>query len=341
MVKQDRRSPAPSEGGRHSRPYRTPSVTEPIRMNPLPRCRVVPLPGFQTSVQIDGVERVRWHFGGEYTRPFFYPLIGPAGRSLTRIGHPGAPNHDHHRSIWFAHAKVLGIDFWSENTPARIRQQEWLVYDDGDDEAVLAARLGWYDGHEPRELLRQDLVAAVRPGPADGETLLELQATFIPTSDQLEFGQTNFGFLAVRVAKSLSEHFGGGRLTDSEGRTGEPAIFGQRARWMDYSGPVVAGRPDEGITYFDHPSNPRHPTHWHVREDGWMGASACMKEPLVTTRDRPLVLRYLLHAHGGPLDPHRAEQVARDFAARGPFTVARSTRKHRQYEVTRQMAESS
>ena len=307
-----------------------------------PRCRIVPLPDNRVAVEIDGFERLQWHFASGDPRPFFYPLRGPSGAALTRMGHPGAPNHDHHRSIWFAHHKVLGIDFWGDNSPARIRQKQWLAYQDGDQEAVLAVLVGWYDGHDPRELLEQELIAAVRPGP-EGETQLELQATFRPTSDVLEFGQTNFGFLAVRVAKSISEYFGGGRLTDSEGRTGEPAIFGRAARWMDYSGPVqpaAAGSGAEriaieGITYFDHPSNPGHPVRWHVREDGWMGAAVCLEGPLETTRAAPLTLRYLLHAHAGAIDRQRAEAMAAEFAARPGFRVSKSTKKHTQYAVER------
>lgn len=314
-----------------------------------PRCRIVPLPEQQTAIEIDGTERLRWHFGSQSPRPFFYPLRGPSGESLTRMGHPGAPNHDHHRSVWFAHYKVLGIDFWSDNTEARIRQKQWLAYEDGHDEAIMAVLLGWYDGHNPEELVEQELIAAVRPGP-DGETFLELQTTFRPRAESLEFGQTNFGFLAVRVAKRISEHFGGGRLTDSEGRSGEPAIFANRARWMDYRGPAQAhgrrsagdqahGPPSvgtEGVTYFDHPSNPGYPTHWHVREDGWMGASVCMKAPVQTTRDNPLVLRYLLHAHVGPVDPDRAAQVAAEFANRPGLEVVKATQvKHRQYLARR------
>ena len=85
------------------------------------RCQVVPLPDHQVSIQVDGAERLRWHHGPSYPRPFFYPLLGPSGSPLTRMGHPGAPDHDHHRSIWFAHARVLGIDFWSDRTDARAR----------------------------------------------------------------------------------------------------------------------------------------------------------------------------------------------------------------------------
>jgi hypothetical protein len=273
------------------------------------------------------------------------------------MGHPGAPDHDHHRSIWFAHEKVLGIDFWSDRTPVRIRQKLWLAYQDGNDEAVMAVSLGWYDGHDPKELLTQELVAEVRPLDG-GETLVELQSTFTPAAESLELGQTNFGFLAVRVAKSISKHFGGGELRDSEGRTGEKEIFGQQARWVDYSGPVKAGlslragvplraglspgRDDsttatlvEGITYFDHESNPGHPARWHVRDDGWMGASFNRAGPFVIRRDKPLVLRYLLHAHTEALRVDTAEKIAADFNRAEAFKVKRLTGGHVQYEVAR------
>lgn len=305
------------------------------------RCQVIPQPGHQVSIQIDGTERLRWHYGSDYTRPFFFPFIGPTGTSLTRMGHPGAPNHDHHQSIWFAHNKVLGIDFWSETTTARIRQKEWLVYEDGDDEAILATRLGWYDGHDPAELLDQIVIAIVRPGP-NNETFFEVQTTFHPKAESIEFMQTNFGLFAVRVAKNLSEHFGGGRLTNSEGLSGEkdaagkPNIFGKRTRWMDYSGPVPNGTPNgttEGITYFDHPKNPGFPSGWHVREDGWMCASPCMFESLTTKKSDALKLRYLLHAHCGAVDAARANSIAEQFAMGPTYDVTKSTKPHLQYEI--------
>lgn len=305
-----------------------------------PRCQIIPLPDYQVSFQIDGVERTRWHFGAHYPRPFFYPLVGPSGTSLTRMGHPGAANHDHHRSVWFAHAKVLGIDFWSDNTEARIRQKHWLCYEDGDDEAVMAVSIGWYDGHDPAELVEQELIAVVRPG-EDGETFLEVQSTFRPRAEMLELGQTNFGFFAVRVAKNISAHFGGGQITSSEGGQGEPEIFGKPARWMDYSGPVRTASQDapssvtEGITYFDHPGNPMYPSRWHVREDGWMGASICREKPVLLQRESPLVVRYLLHAHAGPANAGREASIAEKFAQRPAYTVVRSDKKHRQYVIQR------
>lgn len=296
-----------------------------------PRCQVVPLPRHETALILDGQEVTRWCFGQEYPRPFFSPLRGPSGTPLTRVGHPGAPDHDHHRSVWFAHAKAMGVNFWSDRSEASIRQKQWLVYEDSDDFAALAAALEWRDGHDPRPLLTQEMIAVARPADA-GQWSLEIQCTFRPTAEQFEFQQTNFGFLAVRVAKHLSVHFGGGELRNDRGAVGERAIFGKPAQWIDYSGPTPAGG-REGITYIDHPGNPGQPTRWHVREDGWMGASPCMRGTQITTRERPLRVRYLLWIHTGPPDPQAIAARQKGFAQSPGWRVSRSQRKHRFYEL--------
>ena len=301
-----------------------------------PRCEIIPLPDQQASFRVGGQEKTRWHFNSDYPRPFFYPLNGPSGSSLTRMGHPGASNHDHHRSVWFAHNKVLGMDFWADGKEPHIRQHGWLVYVDGDDESVMASEIGWYDGHDPQPLMKQVLVAALRPDES-GQYQLELQATFIPTSATLELQQTNFGMLAVRVAKNISAYFGGGTLTNSEAQVGEPAIFGKPARWMDYSGPVSTGKGNttEGITFLDHPGNPGQPTHWHVREDGWMGASLCFNAPIMLQKEKPLTIRYLLDVHAGPASAQRANRLHTDFSKRLPWQVFKGGKKHHSYTVQR------
>lgn len=299
-----------------------------------PACRIVPLPGHRTAFIHRGKEIATWHFGPQHPRPFFYPLRSVKGTRLTRMGHPGAPDHDHHRSVWFAHHKVAGVDFWSDLGKGQVKQKQWLAYEDGDSEAVMAVLLGWFDDQD-RLLMEQEVVAALRPGAGLGYEL-ELQLTFRPTDNQLELEKTNFGFLAVRMAKDLSGHFGTGKLRDSEQRKGEKAIFSRSARWVDYSGPTVAvpdGR--EGIAYFDHPGNPRYPSHWHVREDGWMGAGFCLENAYTLKRESPLVLRYLLLAHSGNAGHAQLEAVAKDFAARPGFAVSKSKRPHRQFEVQR------
>lgn len=316
-----------------------------LRAQTIARCEVIPLPDHQVSFRVDGAEKLRWHFGGDYPRPFFYPFNGPSGETLTRMGHPGAENHDHHRSIWFAHVDVEGFNFWADarhtKKPGTIRQKNWLAYADGVTEAIMASRLGWYDD-TGKELMEQDVVAALIPL-TNGEHILEIQITLRPPkgAETVKLGKTNFGFLAVRVAKTLSVHFGGGKIRNSEGQEGEPEIFGKAAKWMNYSGPNVVGTGSgrkavtEGITYFDHPSNPRHPTKWHVREDGWMGASFCMDEGRTITKEKPLTLRYLLHAHTNDYNPANAADTFETFKHRPGFEIIKSKRKHRQFDVQR------
>ena len=284
----------------------------------MPRCQIRPEWDDRVSFLVDGRLVAQWNFGQQDKRPCLYPLIGPAGEGLTRMGHPGAPNHDHHDSVWFAHAKALGINFWSNESNAVIRQSGWLAYDETDQESRMAVELEWLDGHDPSPLLRQLLILVVKPLPVQGELFLEFHSTWTPVAEQLEFQQTNFGFLAVRVSASLSEYFGGGLLTDSEGRTTEAEIFGRKARWMDYSGPVRSGSGEllqNGITYMDHPGNPGYPNGWHVREDGWMGMSPCMFGPLMTSRDRPLTLRMGLLVHDGKANADAIDRVHEQFAA--------------------------
>lgn len=300
----------------------------------MPHCSLLPLADHQLAFLIDDREVLRWHFGTNYPRPFFFPIVGPSGHSLTRMGHPGAPDHDHHQSLWFAHNKVLGIDFWGNASAATIRQLQWFAYEDGTDKARMAVELGWFDGHNPAPLIRQELICEIAPQISPGEYTLELQSRFQPSAATLEFAQTNFGFLAVRVAKTLSAVFGSGRLTNSHGEVGEKQIFGRPAAWMDYSGPPSHNsQVQEGLTLIDHPLNPGQPTGWHVRDDGWMCASPCMNAPQPTSADQPLLLRYLVFVHAGPADPDRANALHADFAKRPVFKLQKSTKPHVRWEI--------
>ena len=62
-------------------------------------------------------------------------------------------------------------------------------------------------------------------------------------------------------------------------------ILWKRARRVDYSRPIE-NSVIEGITFFDHAANPHHPSHFHVRNDGWMGASLTFDGPREITGDK-------------------------------------------------------
>ena len=303
----------------------------------IPRCQIIPDSDFQTSFTIDGREVLRWNFGHHYPRPFFHPVIGPSGANLVRMGHPGAPNHDHHTGIWFAHSMIEEFNFWANGTETQIRQRQWLDYVDGDEFAAMSIILDFYDGHEQRPIVNQETIVVVRPLP-EGELLIEFCLRINSMRGQVTLNQTNFGIVAVRVAATIAEHFGGGVITNDQGIQHESNIFGKASSFMDYSGPVRGsdGRTVfNGITLFDHPSNPNYPSKWHVREDGWMGPSLNRDQAMVLADNQPLTLRYQLHVHDGELDSERATVLQRSFRDSQGWKVKNSTERHRAWEINR------
>src|SRR4030095_844411 len=110
------------------------------------------------------------------------------------------------------------------------------------------------------------------------EWLLIMDVQLDARNGPVTLGKTPFGLIGVRMAKTIGVNDGGGTIRNSEGAVNESEVFWKTARWVDYSGPITA-RASEGIVLMDHPDNPHHPAVYHVRNDGWMGASLTFAGP--------------------------------------------------------------
>jgi len=267
---------------------------------PITRMQAVPQAHDQISFQREEKEIARYHFSPDLNRPFIFPLIGPSGRTVTRMGHPGDPyTHSHHNSVWIALGKLNGVDFWSDQGSqerGRIVHHHVQQIDDGDDRATVLSFATWRS-NSGKALLNERRETAIRLLPND-EWLLIVNLRLEAASGPVTLDKEQLGPIGVRMAKSISVHFGGGRLRNSEGGEGEAQIFRRKARWVDYSGFVAPGAID-GAALMDHPTNPKHPAYFHVREDGWMGALIAFDAPVVITSGNPLQLRYGVYVHGG------------------------------------------
>jgi hypothetical protein len=247
-------------------------------------------------------------------RPFFYPVNGPGGVGLTDFGKPHDPtgSHAHHYSLWIAHASVGGRDFWSERGGIIAHRQLDLL-EDGPVFCRLVQTTRWIS--QGAEVLSEGRALVVYAAARDFR-LLDLDLEFSPAGSlPVELGKTTFGFLAVRVAQSMTPFDGGGEILNANGDRNEQAAHLKRARWLDQSGPIAAGIPGEGtgesvlpqgpstrwggIAIFDHPANVNSPTGWHCRNDGWACAAFNMSGPFTIPAGGTLRLRYrlLLHAH--------------------------------------------
>jgi hypothetical protein len=151
---------------------------------------------------------------------------------------------------------------------------------------------------------------------ADGEWLLVLDLQLEAPRQPAVLGKTPFGMVSVRMAKTIGIHDGGGTIRNSEGNVDEEGpngVFWKRARWVDYSGPILPGT-NEGITLFDHPANPNHPSFFHVRADGWMGSSLTFDAARTVEPGRMLRLRYGLYVHRGVPAPDAIERQWTPFS---------------------------
>ncbi|QDU25395.1 hypothetical protein ETAA8_04630 [Anatilimnocola aggregata] len=286
---------------------------------PVPAVQVFPLPDSQAAVEHDGREISRYYFGPGNRRTFVYPLIGPSGKSHTRMGHPRDPNgHSHHNSLWISHHDVNGVGFWNDQTKGRIVHKRVSRYEDADSEALIEVENTWVD-EAGKKLLEETRAMRFIPSATPGEWLLVIDLNLTPGADAKEgvtFGKTPFGITGIRLAKTIGVHDGGGRILNSEGGVNEAGVFWKQARWVDYSGPLTKTE-SGGVTLFDHPMNPSHPSHFHVRDDGWMGACLSYEAPRTIAVGDSLKLRYGYWVHGGTPTADRINEQFVAFAKIG------------------------
>ena len=221
---------------------------------------------------------------------YFYPLLGPGGAPMTRnwpmketAGEE--KDHPHHRSLWFSHGAVNGVDFWAETPKSgKIVHDKFLEVKSGEDSGVIRSANKWI-APSGETVLRSENTFRVYARPSS-ERLFDFEVTLKAGDRPVVLGDTKEGTMAIRVNESMrgtparepgekKAKAGQGRIAQSTGAEssgkGDDKAWGKRADWCDYSGPVNGKT--LGIAMFDHPSNPRHPTWWHVREYGLFAAN--------------------------------------------------------------------
>lgn len=284
-------------------------------------------------VEIGGNLFTEYHFR-DTPRPFCHPVLGPGGVPMTRDWpmkeSPGEEkDHPHHRSLWFAHGKVNGLDFWSDGKEAgKIVHQKFLAVKSGKTSGLIRAENLWVSAAGITVCSDE---RTLRFHAGDNPRIMDFEIILKACRGNVTFGDTKEGTLALRLAETLrlkpnsfNKDKPAGRIVLDTGIR-DAAAWGQRAAWCDYSG-QINGRP-VGVAVFDHPGNPRHPTWWHVRDYGLFaanpfGAHDFEKKPegtgdLVIPAGESIVFRHRFVFHDGD------EQTAGIAALYGKYAAER------------------
>lgn len=221
------------------------------------------------AVTIDGKPFATYVFKSG-TKPIVWPIHGPTGQEMTRFwpmkdGVEGEKkDHIHHRSFWFTHGNVNGVDFWGETAKVQghIHHKE-LIAAEGGKTAKIATRNEWV-GPDGKVICQDEPVLTFNA--SDSARWIDFATKVTAIADEVTFGDTKEGAFGVRVAETMKVDANkGGKIITSEGLADKDA-WGKPAKWVDYHGPV--GDKTLGVAIFDHPNSFRHPTTWHVRTYG-------------------------------------------------------------------------
>ncbi len=283
----------------------------------------------QIRVLLGGKPFTAFHYGDQWDKPFLYPLRTSSGTAISR-GYPVQPrpgekrDHHWHRGIWYGHGDLNGHDFWRElgrDKTGMVVPLSAPAFEGGTERGMLVAELGF------RTAEGQVLGSAFhRYTFSHLGSLIFIDAAIAIRADReqdLRFGDTDDGGFAMRLSDDFRQDHGA-VLLNSEGQRDTENIWGQAARWVDYSAAVDGKR--VGVALLDHPSNLRHPARWHAR-----GYSLCSANPFGLasfTRDRTrkggytlprgetLTFGYRVIIHEGETAREDIESLYADFAAR-------------------------
>jgi hypothetical protein len=225
-------------------------------------------------VEIGGSLFTEYHYSGG-PRPYLYPIQGPGGVMMTRhwplkeVGDEER-DHPHHKSLWFTHGDVNGVDFWADGTnKGTIVHAKFSQIRSGRKQGVVKEQNRWMTPKGRCVLTEERVFRFYGRGTA---RILDFDTTLQAMDEDVVLGDTKEGSMAIRVAETmrLKGAHGSGHIVNSEG-VRDADTWGKRAAWCDYYGP--AENRLVGVAIFDHPANPRHPTWWHVRDYGLFAAN--------------------------------------------------------------------
>jgi hypothetical protein len=243
--------------------------------------------GDKIVVNFDGKLFTEYHFTGSL-RPYFYPIIGPTGGGMTRNWPmkdvPGEEkDHPHHMGLFYGHRNVNNISFWEVvakpgNRLGRMTHDGFVEVKGGPDSGVIHQKLKWTSEDGAELVGTEDRTITIHQS-KDGPTI-DYAFTFTAADKEVVFADDKDGSMGIRIPESMRVQRpkpkgetpppGEGHIITSEGKKDGDA-WGTRAPWCDYWG-TVEGK-IAGVSMFDHPTNPRFPTWWHVRTYGLFAAN--------------------------------------------------------------------
>jgi len=256
---------------------------------------------------------------GKFQRAnYVHPLYGLDGEILTE---DFPADHLHHRGIfWTWHQVIVGEkkigDPWlATDFSWDVREAKASRVDASSSAlklVVLWKSPSWADGagHQ-KPLVRETTTIRVHRA-EDDRRKIDFEISLLALENNLKIGGSEddkgYGGFSPRIR--LPEDL---RIVGRKGAVEAQMLSVDAGPWLDFSGSFQAGKVS-GVAILTHPSLPGFPQRWILRKSRSMQNPVYPgRDPVLLSREKPLVLRYRLVVHRGDAQQARIDQLQREY----------------------------
>lgn len=271
--------------------------------------------GSRIDVTIDGKFFTSYRFPSDEKYPFFFPVNGPSGASVTSMRNGEYP---HHSSLFFGCDKLNGGNYWQEGLErGQILSQGAVLAVAAGKEIIITDTCDWKRPGAPQPIRDTRRIAISAPS----ETLRQIDFDItLEALDDVEIGKTNHSLFSARMDPDLTPVFGG-KMVNAEGQNGEKGTFGKRSPWLACFGPR-GGKTVEGLAMLQHPQNPGFPSRWFTRDYGFLSPTPMFwpadEKSTRLAKGEKLRLRYRVIVFSGTAESAGVTKYFSEFAADRP-----------------------
>ncbi|MGI5899842.1 MAG: PmoA family protein [Christensenellales bacterium] len=261
----------------------------------------------------------RYYFGKDLAKPYMGPFKEKYGKQVTRLNFE-IKEHPHHRSLWFSHGAVNGVDTWNEPAGKHgfILNNSIEGLESNGVYCEFTANNTWTDFN--KSPLCDDVTKIRIYSTPEQLLIIDTDLTLSANYGDVTLGKTKeAGPIAVRMNDELVVGRTGKFVTPTG--VNEDEIWMKRAPWCDYCG--VAEGHSCGITIMDNPENEGYPTYWHARNYGLMAPNnSFIPEEKVIKNGESANWKFRVMVHNGDTESARVADHYANYIAM-PLVVNR------------------
>lgn len=271
--------------------------------------------GSRIDVSIDGKFFTSYRFAADEKYPFFFPVNGLSGASVTSMRNG---EHPHHSSLFFGCDKVNGGNYWQEGLDrGQITTKGPVLETAAGKEIIIRDACNWtrQDAPQPLRDTRRIVISAPSPQLRQIDFTITLEAL-----EDVVISKTNHSLFSARMDPDLTPVFGGTMLS-ADGDKGEKGTFGKPSPWLACYG-ARDEKTVEGLAILQHPQNPGFPTPWFTRDYGFLSPTPMFwpadgKETRIAKGEK-LQLGYRVLVFLGTAETAGIGEVFKEYSASKP-----------------------